>query len=330
VKEPCLGSSGAMVNGDGSSLVKGPKEAYLVLAEKGKLTCEGTSMKVFGQSFIAGCYIGFGALLALEIAGSMPGLTDSNPGLQKIVFASLFPVNLFLIMLSDGILYTGTSAAAPAALYEGKVKVLDVLRVLALSWWGNLLGSLAFAAFTQYCELSGDTTGKFAATIAFKKTSKAFGVTFAKGIGCNWMVSMAVFLSGQSQDMTGKCVAIYLPVSAFVMIGFEHAPANFYLLLLALFNGDVSFADVLMKNWIPVTLGNLVAGAIIVAGSYSFFFGRLGNNSPFEAQKLVKSASKSIGIDVEALEIDENGEVGKHVSMSESAQSGCSVYLHSQ
>jgi len=193
-----------MGGGDVVSLVKAPKEAYVGLAEKGKLTCDEFSVKVFGQSFIAGCYIGFGALLAVTIAGSMPGLTKDNPGLKTLIFAFLFPVNLVLIILTGGILFTGTAAAAPAAFYEGKVKAVHVMRVLVVSWWGNVLGSLLFAAFTQWCELNGGSTGKFIADIAYKKVSKPFDVTFAKGIGCNWMVCMAVFMSGQAQDFSGK------------------------------------------------------------------------------------------------------------------------------
>merc|ERR1712187_230562 len=179
----------------------------------------------------------------------------------------------------------------------GKVKLQDVVRVLVLAWWGNVLGSALFAVFTYWCDLGGGTTGKYASAIAAKKISKRFDQTFAKGIGCNWMVCMAVFLSGQAQDFAGKCVAIYLPISTFVMIGFEHIPANFYLLSLAMVNGDAPFVDVLIKNGIPTTLGNFVAGAFIVALSYSFFFGRLGSKVVKEPAKIVEGAAKSMGIE---------------------------------
>merc|ERR1712176_418498 len=119
---------------------------------------------------------------------------------------------------------------------------------------------MGFAVFTYWCDLSGGATGKFTAEISYKKTSKNFDVTLAKGIGCNWMVCMAVFLSGQAQDFSGKCVAIYLPISTFVMIGFEHIPANFYLLSLAL--------------------------------AYSYFFGRLGSNVPRDGTDMVAGARK--------------------------------------
>lgn len=159
------------------------------------------------------------------------------------------------------------------------------------------MGSALFAVFTAWCDLHQGPTRTFTAAIAAKKCSKRFDQTFAKGIGCNWMVCMAVFLSGQAQDFSGKCVAIYLPISTFVMIGFEHIPANFYLLELAMVNGDISFVDVLVKNWIPTTLGNFVAGAFIVALSYAYFFGRLGNKVVKEGENIAAGAQKSMGMD---------------------------------
>eukprot|EP00929_Paragymnodinium_shiwhaense_P031924 TRINITY_DN1777_c0_g2_i2.p1 TRINITY_DN1777_c0_g2~~TRINITY_DN1777_c0_g2_i2.p1 ORF type:complete len:291 (-),score=42.85 TRINITY_DN1777_c0_g2_i2:233-1105(-) len=258
--------------------VKGSSDGYHVLAERGREITMAASIMVFSQSIYAGCYLGFGALLATKISGSLPGLTEDNPGLEDFVFAALFPVNLLLILQSGGILYTGAAAACPAALYEGKSKVLGVLRCLVLSWIGNCSGAFAFAIFTKYCKLLEGPTALKAVRILEKKTSFDFLTTFLKGIGCNWMVCMAVLLAGQAQDMSGKYLAIWFPISTFVMIGFEHVPANLYLCTIGLMAGsdNVSFWDVLCKNWVPVTLGNFVGGGIMVAGGYSFFYGRLG------------------------------------------------------
>eukprot|EP00929_Paragymnodinium_shiwhaense_P113700 TRINITY_DN81_c0_g1_i2.p1 TRINITY_DN81_c0_g1~~TRINITY_DN81_c0_g1_i2.p1 ORF type:complete len:323 (-),score=103.33 TRINITY_DN81_c0_g1_i2:430-1398(-) len=289
--------------------VKSPKDAYMLLADKGLDTTKYSSALVFFQSFYAGCYIGFGALLAATIAATIPGATEDNPGLKNFVFAALFPVNLLLILLSGGILFTGTSAACPAAVWEGKVGVLPAVRCLAISWWGNVLGSGLFAYFTQWCELLDGPTGQLAIAIMEKKVSKGFGTTFLKGIGCNWMVCMAVFLCGMAQDMTGKYVGIWFPISTFVMIGFEHIPANFYLCEIGLLaNGsDVTFVDVLVKNWIPVTLGNFVAGAFIVALGYSYVFGRIGQkiNEKLEPKKIeepAKDVERATAVKPEAAE----------------------------
>jgi formate/nitrite transporter len=295
-----MGGGGELV-----SVVKGPKEAYVSLVEKGDLLAQTSSLKVFFQSFYAGCYIGFGALLATIISGNLKGMTADSPALESFVFAALFPVNLLLILLTGGVLFTGTSATCPAALYEGKASWVHVLRCLAISWAGNILGSLVFGLFTLYCGLLEGPTAETALKIAKKKVAKNFGVTFAKGIGCNWMVCMAVFLQGQAQDMCGKYLAIWLPISTFVMIGFEHIPANFYLLVIGLLAGShekegVTLGDVILKNWLPVTLGNFVAGAVIVAGGYCYAFGRFGENRKFSAAaeaQMVESARKSTGLD---------------------------------
>merc|ERR1740138_992513 len=102
------------------------------------------------QSFYAGCYIGFGAQLAATISGNMKGFTADNPSLESIVFAALFPVNLLLILLTGGILFTGTSASCPAAFFEGKASLKNCARCLAISWAGNVLGSCVFAYFILY------------------------------------------------------------------------------------------------------------------------------------------------------------------------------------
>merc|ERR1719191_434573 len=148
------------------SLVKAPAEAYMSMVEKGELLSKAESAKVFFQSFYAGCYIGFGALLATIISGNLKGWSQENPAFESFVFAALFPVNLLLILLTGGILFTGTSAACPAAIYEGKIKILDAARCLAISWVGNVLGSLVFAYFTKYCQLLEGPTAVTAIKIA--------------------------------------------------------------------------------------------------------------------------------------------------------------------
>lgn len=285
-------------------MVKTPKEAYESLAEKGKLLAETSSAKVFMQSFYSGCYIGFGAQLATVISCNLKGWTEENPGFESFVFAALFPVNLLLILLTGGILFTGTSATCPAAWYDRKATIPHCLRCLALSWLGNVLGSVAFAYFIKYCDLLEGPTAASAMKITLKKTSKNFGTTLAKGVGCNWMVCMAVFLQGQAQDMVGKYLSIWLPISTFVMIGFEHIPANFYLCSLGLLAGSnetygVTFWDVLLKNWLPVTIGNFLAGAVIVAGGYSYAFGKLCDRLPFPKKQADSAAMSPVMSDLE-------------------------------
>jgi len=262
------------------SLCKGPKEAYEGFVDKGAELARKPVLKVFHQSFYAGCYIGFGGMLSMVVSGGIADASSDNPGLGTFVFAALFPVNLLIILLTGGVLFTGGSAIVPAAVYEGKAHWTAIPKVFAVSWLGNISGALVFALLLQYCDMNTGLTAELAMKVAAKKVKKDFLVTFIKGIGCNWLVCMAVFLCGQAQDMAGKMVGIWFPISCFVAIGFEHIPANMFMIPLGLLAGaDVSVGDMIVKNFIPVTLGNAFAGSIIVAAGYSYAFGRLGGNN---------------------------------------------------
>jgi formate/nitrite transporter len=235
----------------------------------------------------------------MNIAGGIAHMAKDDPGISTFVFAALFPVNLLIILLTGGVLITGVSCIVPAAVLEGKAHWTNIPKYFAISWLGNLCGALAFAFVIQYIDLNDDVAdmkfdlngdqikytsaelcGRLAKKVAEKKVARDFFQTFVKGIGCNWMVCMAVFLSGQAQDMTGKMVGIWFPISCFVAIGFEHIPANMYMIPLGLLAGaDVTVWEVIWKNFIPTTLGNIVAGSLIVACGYSFSFGTLGGMS---------------------------------------------------
>lgn len=261
------------------AIVKTAKDAYLGLVDKGVELASKSAIKQFHQSFFAGCYIGFGGMLSMVIAGGLDSTVADTPTIQTFVFAALFPVNLLLILLSGGVLITGTSATVAAAVFEGKLHWMQILRTFSLAWLGNLLGGLLFAGFVTYCDMNVGLTAKLAVKVAEKKIAKDFFVTFFKGIGCNWLVCMAVFLQGQAQDMSGKMVGIWFPISCFVAIGFEHIPANMFMIPMGMMaNADCSVWECFWKNYVPVTLGNLFAGSIIVAGGYSFAFGRLGSH----------------------------------------------------
>ena len=101
-----------------------------------------------------------------------------------------------------------------------------------------------------------------------------------KAILCNWMVSLAVFMAGASNDLAGKLVGCWFPISTFVGIGLEHSVANLFIMPCALLMGaKLTIKEVIVKNLIPVILGNAIAGAFVVAGSYSYQFGKLGKKS---------------------------------------------------
>ena len=121
----------------------------------------------------------------------------------------------------------------------------------------------------------GGTLGEAEAAvrIAEGKVSKTLDVVFVRAVLCNWLVCMAVYMAGMARDVTGKAVAIWLPISAFVAMGLEHTVANMFLIALGMLNGaDVSITSFFVRNLLPVTVGNMVGAlaglAIPLALSY--------------------------------------------------------------
>lgn len=207
----------------------------------------------------------------------MAGIGGPNPGLAKMMFAALFPVNLLLIATTGGQLFTGNSATVTAARYEGLVDNYEMVRNLAVALIGNVVGCGLMALAADYMGLLTGGTAALCSNTALSKCTASFGKTFVKAILCNWMVSIAVFLSGASNDLVGKLVGVWFPISTFVAIGLEHSVANMFIMPAALLlKVPLTMGDVIFRNIIPVILGNAVAGGVIVSGSYSYQFGRLG------------------------------------------------------
>jgi len=277
------------------SLVFGPAQGYGAIVDKGEQLCKASLVQIFALSTFAGCFIGFGALLSLTIGGRiLPAVDAYGQGIQTWTYAALFPVNLLFILLSGSILYTGATFTTPAAVIEGRAWWFRSVAVISIAWLGNMVGGWGFALFTELCGLNEDEVARYVVKVAVSKTTKGWGVIFLRGIGCNWLVCMAVFLCTLAQDMTGKYVGIFFPISTFVACGFEHYPANAYALPLSVFalNKEKyavpdapNFGDMLWKNLIPCTLGNLFAGVVIMSMGFSFFFGSMKNGKCFQKKK---------------------------------------------
>lgn len=259
------------------SLLDSPADAFFSLASTGEASSKLSVAKTFSAAVLGGLYIGVGGMLSLAVSGNMPGVAATNPGLVKLVFAAVFPLGLFLCLQGGAQLFTGNTATMSAAWFEKKVTLKDVWRNWVVAYAGNLLGCVTFAAACSYSGVLSGGAGSMASGMAVAKTSMEFGPIIVRSIFCNWLVCMAVFLSSQARDLTGKYIGILLPISAFVSIGFEHSIANMFLLAAGLFAGaPVTVMNAIVRNLLPVTLGNAIAGALVVGGGFSWQFGKLG------------------------------------------------------
>jgi formate/nitrite transporter len=256
-----------------------PAEAFEALVQKGEYNAAASNVKTLFSSALGGCYVGMGAMVSLAVAGNSPGLAAADPGLQKLLFGALFPVNLLLALQCGGQLFTGNTANMMAAVCEGRADFKDMGRSLGLSWVGNFIGCTTFAVACKYAGVLEGGSGHLAANMLAAKTSYELGPLFVKAMFCNWLVCLAVFLSMQAKDMGGKYLSIWLPVSTFVSIGFEHSVANMFLLPAGLMStNDITIETALVHNLIPVTIGNAVAGSLLVGAAMSFMYGKLGED----------------------------------------------------
>ncbi|WP_321281999.1 formate/nitrite transporter family protein [Marinifilum fragile] len=231
--------------------------------------------KTFVLAILAGGYIAMGSLLALVVGGAMPGLAASNPGLQKFFFGAVFPLGLILCAVAGAELFTGNTAYFIPSVLSKRMSVKVPLKNWAIVYFGNFIGSIIVAYFLVYLTqaIMHSPSVDSAINIAIAKTSNPFYKTFLKGIACNWMVALAMWLAYASKDIASKILGIWFPVMAFVAMGFEHCVANMFFIPVAIFHGaDITWMDFVIKNLIPATLGNIVGGALFVGTAYWYVY----------------------------------------------------------
>ena len=231
--------------------------------------------KIFGLGMLSGCHIGFGAYLMLTVGAACPGLAATNPGLQKILLGAFgLPFGLFMTLMSGAELFTGNTALVTMAKLEGEANTDQLAKSWIWSYLGNFVGSIGFAMLVHAAGLPMPGGGASVA-VAGAKTSMAFKTAFTRGILCNWLVCMAVYLASFAKDVVGKMTAIWFIISAFVALGLEHSVANMFIIPLGIMNGAaVTWKSFFLANLLPVTLGNIVGGAVCVGAAFCWAYGK--------------------------------------------------------
>jgi formate/nitrite transporter len=200
-------------------------------------------------------------------------VTDHGLGFgpSRVLGGIAFSLGLVLVVIAGAELFTG-NALIVMAWVDGRVSLAELARNWALVYAGNFAGALGAAALVSLADglaFADGRLGDTAAGIAQAKVALGWQAAFFRGLLCNTLVCLAVWLSYASRDATGKILAVVLPISAFVALGFEHSVANMYLIPLAIMYGvgGVTLAGFL-SNLVPVTAGNVVGGGVFVAGVY--------------------------------------------------------------
>jgi formate/nitrite transporter len=216
---------------------------------------------------LAGAFIAFGAMYyTLVMTGSGAGF---GPG--RMLGGIAFSLGLILVVVGGAELFTGNNLIV-MAWAERRISTRQLLRNWLLVYCANFAGALGTALLVAWSGTLALGDGALAATamrIAEAKVALPFGEALVRGILCNTLVCLAVWLCFAAHDVAGKAIAIVFPISAFVALGFEHSVANMYLIPLGWLAGaDTVTPWGLLANLVPVTLGNLIGGGLFVAAVY--------------------------------------------------------------
>lgn len=271
-----------------------PQEMAGVAAETGAKKTGRSWDRVLVSAFLAGAYIAFGGLVAIAVSSGLdPGTWGTLPTLFT---GTAFTLGLVLVLIAGSDLATGNMLLVPMGAMRGKIGLGDVARNLSLVLAGNLLGAVFVAFFLAvqtgvigdagaggdagltYERLAGIAEGKAAGHTAWE--------TFLRGVGCNWLVCLAVWMSLAAQTVTGKVVAVFFPIMAFVAMGFDHVVANMFFLPAAIFAGvpDLGWDDTVV-NWLLAGAGNLVGAVVFVGTSYWYLFLKDRPDEPAEGSE---------------------------------------------
>ena len=241
---------------------------------------------------LGGAFIAFGAIFATIALTGAEGVLPF--GIARVVAGLVFAVGLSTVLIAGGQIFTG-DVLMVMAWASGRLAVARVLRAWALVWFGNLAGALGVAALAflagHYMFGSGQV-GLTALRIAESKAALPFDRAILLGILCNTLVCLAVWLSLSSRQPAHRAILTVLPIAAFVAAGFEHAVANMYFIGFGLMVKDAAggefwklislsstkFPDLTFggfaANLTAVTIGNVIGGAVLVAGAYWLLYRR--------------------------------------------------------
>lgn len=222
-------------------------------------------------SILGGAFIAFGGLLSVVVAGGMPEIGTTNPGLIKVMAGALFPIGLIMVSITGVDLFTSNCAGFTFLILQKKIRVYDFLKILLLSYIFNFVGTQLVAFLLSYNVgiLDNDPWKSYLHHYAEHKVFQDWMTVFVKAIGANWLVCLGMFMGYASKDIMGKCIAIWIPVMLFVTLGYEHSIANMFFVPAAIYSGaEISWSEFIVNNLIPATIGNFVGGAAMVGCTY--------------------------------------------------------------
>ncbi len=239
-------------------------------------------LSVFVLGILAGTYIGFGGLFSTTVTFDVAPILGI--GMKKLLAGASFSLGLILVVVAGAELFTGNNLMISSVLSKA-ITFGTMTKRWTLVYIANFIGSIIIVLLFYYSGLwktGNNALGSAAVAIAYGKVSLSFSEAVFRAIGCNWLVCLAVWMALAARQIIGKIFAIFFPIMAFVAIGFEHCIANMYFIpagILLNHWGEIAapagfapaalgWGSFIWNNLFPVTIGNIIGGAVFVGMSY--------------------------------------------------------------
>lgn len=245
-----------------------PREIAQRAEQLGVAKAHTDTLTLLVLAVLAGAFISLGALFfTVVMTGSNLGL-----GVTRLLGGLSFCLGLVLVVVAGAELFTGNNLIA-MAWASGLITGRQVMRNWLLAYVGNVVGCLGTVLLVLWADVAGMGGGAVARTaidIARAKADLSLGEAFARGVLCNALVCLAVWLALGGRSTADKMLAILFPITAFVAMGFEHSIANWFLLPYGIALGSPGAVSIIGagRNLGAVTAGNIVGGTLLVAGVY--------------------------------------------------------------
>jgi len=248
------------------------------------------AIRMLVLGILAGAFIGLAGVGSTVATATVAGSTIASFG--RLLGAAVFPVGLAMVLLAGSELFTGNCLIIIPVL-EREVKLRAMLRNWIIVYVGNFIGSIIISALTVYggtYSLFGNGAAVAAINTAVSKVTMSFGDALFRGILCNFLVCIAVWISFAAKDIAGKFLGLFMPIMLFVLCAYEHSIANMYFIPTGLFAAanptyaaayanvhstslsSLTWGAMFTNNIIPSTIGNIIGGVVMVGMAYWLVF----------------------------------------------------------
>ena len=272
-----------------------PDEISRKIVEICKEKSEMAFIPMLVLGILAGLYIGFGAEVYLMVSHDLA--ERMGIGFMRFLRGSVFTVGLMLVVIAGAELFTGNCLMV-IGVWTHRLSLKNMLRNWSVVYLTNFVGSIFLAIiiyFSGQWKFGDMGVATEILITCVRKVNLPFMEAFCRGIACNCLVCLAIWMATAGKDVTGKLLAIYFPIMTFVASAFEHSIANMYIITLGLLlKGNpvavsasglgtqleaLNWFNFLYVNLLPVTLGNIVGGSFIIGGGYFLAYFRTSYNA---------------------------------------------------